>query len=455
MCLFRVEDLELRGDEHELIGYHIASANVVRRVAHLPWVAHSTTMETQSTKRRKISPSPLVESNARQGQTRWTQAAEEAVQTNGDRTTPTRASYMTPTKASLARFHPGLLPPLTSTGSRSPSKRRAPSQARRKLGKAGLWNGTSDEVKTATISEQQPHDSIPRTNGRLNGRSGSDAGRQQTLDSEHVNAGAQSQGTRRALRNGDANVFPAIRVPKLPQDIRASPPPVSPEALDLIQEPVNGQLGQGLTEAPVRQPLLHQIREGPSSPTARRIERDDDGEPRLPSTPSQLGLEPPPEPPKGLQSSSPSRRSKRRKRSALESSPLKPREEPFKELAPRSRERSSLGSRVYLANGTLPPSDTPQGGLHSKQKELEQLSEQIKVLQMSRVHHAFFYHGTRSGAGLPQSTLAVESKRIVRLAAWIQRLRRELLGLRKIAVEAEANDLIEMRGLCVGTERGG
>ena len=76
----------------------------------------------------------------------------------------------------------------------------------------------------------------------------------------------------------------------------------------------------------------------------------EDGEPRLPSTPTQLGLEPPPEPPKGFLLSSPSRRPKRKIRNTAKSSPLKPRSSATEEVTVDGQERSSLGPRKYYSH---------------------------------------------------------------------------------------------------------
>lgn len=62
----------------------------------------------------------------------------------------------------------------------------------------------------------------------------------------------------------------------------------------------------------------------PSTPSRQKWRHSENGEPRLPLTPRQLGLEPPPEPPMGLIYFSPSKRSGRRRgQRAAKSSPPK------------------------------------------------------------------------------------------------------------------------------------
>ncbi|KAI4098552.1 MAG: hypothetical protein L6R37_006430 [Teloschistes peruensis] len=69
--------------------------------------------------------------------------------------------------------------------------------------------------------------------------------------------------------------------------------------------------------------------QNPSTPKRRQLENTDDGEPTLPLTPAQLGLEAPSPPPSGLSKFSISRRSKIKYRS----SPLKPKDEVTGDLA--------------------------------------------------------------------------------------------------------------------------
>ncbi|KAL8701028.1 MAG: hypothetical protein Q9201_005130 [Fulgogasparrea decipioides] len=85
----------------------------------------------------------------------------------------------------------------------------------------------------------------------------------------------------------------------------------------------------------------------PSTPTRREPDYTDDGEPRLPSTPTQLGLEPPPKPPSGLLSRSSSKRMKTKAKHR--SSPLKLREcPPRKSAASPSLSPSPPSARLQV-----------------------------------------------------------------------------------------------------------
>lgn len=102
----------------------------------------------------------------------------------------------------------------------------------------------------------------------------------------------------------------------------------------------------------------------------------DPEEPELPPTPTELGLEPPPERPKGLLFSSPSRRARKKGGSSVKSSPLKPRDPP-----PEKPPDNVFSPRLKAA--PLEPAkrlDVDEG-LSSKQKERDKLSKQLHSLQ--------------------------------------------------------------------------
>lgn len=73
-------------------------------------------MEPPSPKRRKTSPSTALEVDASNTQ-------QQSPSRDGRASTPSRASYLSPTKASLARFHPHLLPSSTTTATKRSSSR--------------------------------------------------------------------------------------------------------------------------------------------------------------------------------------------------------------------------------------------------------------------------------------------------------------------------------------------
>jgi hypothetical protein len=83
-------------------------------------------MATPPSKRRKTSPMTAVSANTPRTPPRQTSPTR-----GGARTTPNRASFLSPTKASLSRSHPDLLPRAQSEGRRRPSSK----------GGEGLVNG--------------------------------------------------------------------------------------------------------------------------------------------------------------------------------------------------------------------------------------------------------------------------------------------------------------------------
>ena len=149
------------------------------------------------------------------------------------------------------------------------------------------------------------------------------------------------------------------------QNARASPPEavedeeqvtldslkvqMPPRLQDDISGPTNPTIDKGENE------IEHAHEEEPVLPYTPTKPLTETVEPRLPSTPSQLGLEAPPSPPKGLLFSSPSRRPKRKTRSGAKSSPLKP-GAPI--AAVEVVQTSNLGPRILVAN-SQPSAGTP------------------------------------------------------------------------------------------------
>ena len=113
----------------------------------------------------------------------------------------------------------------------------------------------------------------------------------------------------------------------------------------------------------------------------------EDGEPSLPSTPVQLGLEKPPQPPRGLSSSSPRRRDRKKATGVSKSSPLKNRwdasADPGKGLA---GQRPELGPRIFIAHTPRPPPSSPQCIHDDLARRLLEMEEHLKSLADELVH---------------------------------------------------------------------
>jgi len=310
-------------------------------------------MESPSAKRRKTSPSTSLGVDASNTQIR-------SPSRGSDPSTPFRASYLSPTKASLARFHPNLLPSSTTAATKRPSSRgsQGPDLSRSSAvdGAQSLIGGIHTITRPVTPSRETTPP-VPDSTGGVNG--GSPVRNIQSV------SGGLSAAPRRRSRTPGRYASPSKRVPYEP---RASPPQAATES-DPAQGTANELVEQDQTPHLAVEPEFTAEGGGPRPgvvreedfelPTIPRplgnnvnpgIRRDVDAEPRLPSTPTQLGLEPPPEPPNGLLLSSPSKRPKRRTRTSAKSSPLKPRTSATTETAVDSQEQSRLGPRTYYSH---------------------------------------------------------------------------------------------------------
>lgn len=310
-------------------------------------------MESPSPKRRKTSPSTSFDVDASNSSIR-------PQSHDGRATTPSKASYLAPTKASLARFNPNLLPSSNTAGTKRPSSRGSQGLDIARSSTVNVAQGVIDGIYTAA-RPVTPSRNIPlvvtEVSGRVNGGP-------LVQNIQSIRGGLFAAPRRRSRTPGRYSSPPKHAT----YDTRASPPQAAMEI-----DPVQGTIDElpGQEQAPNLAETLHStaeraevrilgIVEGedlelPTMPrpfegVAPIIGRNEDEEPRLPSTPTQLGLEPPPEPPKGVLFSSPSRRSKRRTRTSAKSSPLRPRVSATTEIVVDSQERSSLGSRTYYSN---------------------------------------------------------------------------------------------------------
>ena len=262
-------------------------------------------MDSTPSKRRKLSPTTSTSVY------------------NADQTTPSRASFMSPTKASLSRFNPDLL-----------------SQPRSHI-----------EEDTLQPSLKSPGRGMSLTPRRRS------------------HAPQRTSSTAITLEKG----------PKKSSTISASPPEAAKEVEQRAQEIVDEQLDYELQANTPQKPVTDDKHKN-----LRRdvVDSQQDGELELPPTPTQLGLEPAPEPPKGLLFSSPSRRAVRRKGANLKTSPLKPRN-----LAPDNVRGDS--SQLPLPSVELevedsqlePEAITVDEETSRKQETRQRLLEQLKNIQ--------------------------------------------------------------------------
>lgn len=155
--------------------------------------------------------------------------------------------------------------------------------------------------------------------------------------------------------------------------IAASPPEAAEERPDVAQEVIDGQLEGELQGSAGKPSTRHsQARDHIVVPTSA-----DQAEPELPPTPTQLGLEAPPEPPKGLWSS-PSRRPPRKKATGSKSSPLKPRDPPD-EAPPRTQRRTSTRIQEMMKPTAQQP-EAKEEAISEEVLQKQRLRDELRLL---------------------------------------------------------------------------
>lgn len=178
------------------------------------------------------------------------------------------------------------------------------------------------------------------------------------------------------------------------QDLRASPPEAARdgEQISLDADPVQkppgsqGSISEHINttidtienekeQADGREPGL------PITPTKNVLEG---AEPRLPPTPSQLGLEAPSSSPKGLSFCRPSRKLKRKKRSQVKSSPLKPRDPSPVMKSVENPPPSGLGPRIPVTSTQQSKTTQPQGRRKYTDRPYVQLDSAVFSLELTR-----------------------------------------------------------------------
>ena len=328
-------------------------------------------MDSSPTKRRKTSPTTAFAVNVLDNQ--------RPLSRDGRQTSPGHASFMSPTRSSLARFNPSLLPPSRSSRTNSAKSDKKKSLfsdqnpiLEQRTGAAAEYESKRDpqvlsqsEARVGDSNEGFPDPRAVPTSPR----------RPQSTD------GGMATPPRRRLRTpGQRSSSPTklgLRRLGAITDIPASPPEAVRETEDHAQRIVNEQLDQELqANAPYIPHDIDIVRK-----THGRRNSQQDAEPELPLTPTQLGLEPVPEPPKGLLFSSPSRRSTRRKRAPAKSSPLKP-GDPAPDSLYQNPTQQHIVNPTIEVQDSQPVSDSIEDPELSKKRAIrEQLSTQLEKIQ--------------------------------------------------------------------------
>ena len=291
-----------------------------------------------------------------------------------------RPSYMSPTKTSLARFHSNIVPqPTEPTTLRSKGRLLLDQRVSAIQGGRRSASKVSQPPDPISAADATFLNSVARAAGALLVGSQDDASSQ--ADKLPPISSQVSHSTGRTLS------VPELIVDNRDPEPRASPPmdaadvdkaqPISSAVQCQIgtQTDDSGEVSQ-LEDAEARTKAMnetslpelgnssdhHKQNQSTTSdadgicsndedlvlystPTRRETIVLEDNEPRLPSTPRQLGIEPPRSMPTGILSTSPNQKSERRRLSGTKSSPLKPKDVAPMQHVVETQDESSLGPR--------------------------------------------------------------------------------------------------------------
>ncbi|MCJ1250947.1 hypothetical protein MMC30_008176 [Trapelia coarctata] len=314
-------------------------------------------MDSLPSKRRKLSPTVSVAVNA-------SAPRDRPVTREGQQTTPSRASFLSPTKASLARFNPSLLPRPKSAG--SGAQRR---ESLRPDGSNTPSRGLNPVALRTTTPPGSPDSNVA---ARIRTSTASPRRKLQSLG-EGLRAAPRRRSRTPGRQTSPATLVRSSATPNLPESLTRA----MEESEEVVQNTLDEQLELELQASATKQ----SNRAASSQGQRGRTVQSRDGEPELPLTPTQLGLEPAAEPPRGLLYSSPLRRAGKRKSSGIKSSPLKPRElaSQSSDLGQRDKQPHSLttDARDPIENGTTV--DNPEE--LRKKETLDRLVNQLNGLR--------------------------------------------------------------------------
>ena len=349
-------------------------------------------MEYPPSKRRKTSPTPSIQ--LEEHATRRRPASQD-----GHSGFSRRASYLSPTKVSLARFHPSLLRPISQN-----NNERIKHQ----------FNGTGDGR-----THQRPLrvDRVPQQ-ASLN------AEEQGNTELPNVQSPTEAAA-------GDRMHFVGAKV-FMNMDTRASPPEEAgtqdyngrllPNTIIANQRKIsNGSSDERLLSGSRRQSPSTPTRSGASG-VASGMSVGDDGEPSLPSTPVHLGVERPPEPPRGLLFRDAIQRPKK---TGSKTSPLKTQLMSHSQpLSMATSSSSGLGLRVYISN-TPRPLQTAQDIVLTLKTRLSRLEHQLRETESALLQGILFSKCKQSDRKGATDVLKREKEAITK-SAQLARIRNEL-----------------------------
>ena len=324
-------------------------------------------MESPSPKRRRTSPHASIPVNASNTDLR-------AVSDDSNPQVFRQPSYMTPTKASLARFHPRLATkPSQSATPRSKGRLLLDQRSSRLKGSLRsptkvLKSSRPDSIANAASLDSVAHALIDLPDGGLG------HAKELTHTRTHVPQSKSSPSSTSRPTQDIEDQEPRASPPPEAAGEAGSVPPIEQDHDEVVpgisqgspQSKDSDLQAEASAQCPHLEPNSQSIEPQPkistttvhveksdddlvaiSTPTRHRAAEDD--EPKLPSTPRQLGLEPPASKPTGILSISPSRNGKRRRAPSTKSSPLKPMNADLVKYVVETAFERSLGPRPDLA----------------------------------------------------------------------------------------------------------
>lgn len=377
-------------------------------------VLDCSTMDSPPPKRRKTSPLKHLSITPQDRQTRLESQ-------DGERSSQGRASFMSPTKASLARFNPSLSAPSNAS---NPERPQSQGSDRERSKIRGGSNGLTSQITQAGVAE--PASATERTTG--------------SPFLSTIEQGLHAAPRRRSRTPGKE--FTPINNTEFPL----------PNTRELLPAEARGQGDGGHTTDPEGQsplplppltrvevtstngaPAANESTHLPSTPTHSGIPGQrsgmgfsEDGEPSLPSTPIHLGLEALAERPKGLLFSSPNRRSKRKETTATKSSPLKPKDAgPSHSLKTSDSVSRSLGPRIYISSVPRPPPTEQQAAQLKLRESLQAMEQQLQDIEDGLMKQTLFLKWYQKD-GKETKEISKLKKDVLTRSAKISRFRDEI-----------------------------
>ena len=270
------------------------------------------------------------------------------------------ASYLSPTKSSLARFKSNLLSSSKSKvhklGSQSSFVQEHHNGQERSVRHQSL-NPTPLRVATAEENFGFQYNTRERASTVSPSRNGQFIGLAVDNGIEH-----QSQ--------THAESFPDYSKTAVPTSPRQEAQEHQEEAQNIVSDQLEHELQEIVVQSTLDSSLPQE--EAPGGHDA------ESGEPELPPTPSQLGLEKPSVPPTGLLFSSPTRRARRKRTTATKSSPLRPQET---RSAPVDSQAQDSQVRTDIERALSPEDQRNGPDVIAKQATYDELLLQLKGVQ--------------------------------------------------------------------------